>query len=241
MGGLLGRRGFNELRVRDSILCLAKKCKIDPNELLDTFIEAWKHGKAEKAGYLISCRQTNAQSGIFLVTKNEQVVSQFPIDIAVLQNPDGFRHFFHGIKLDHIEEPDRSYLTIDALRFRMRQVNLKATVIEKPLRRLVTTRWGEPSFVSNVRIKDDTGSIRLAEEQAAVAFVASQIETAIGHGAFDGALLFMGMGAIGEPAEADVRANVAVEAGDFLGNHVPELELANAGCIDDVPPTGEGD
>ena len=179
----MGRRGFNELRVRDSILCLAKKCKIDPNELLDTFIEAWKHGKAEKAGYLISCRQTNAQSGIFLVTKDEQVVSQFPIDIAVLQNPDGFRHFFHGIKLDHIEEPDRSYLTIDALRFRMRQVNLKATVIEKPLRRLVTTRWGEPSFVSNVRIKDDTGSIRLSlwNQQIDKVKVGDEVEIQGGH------------------------------------------------------------
>lgn len=180
---MLGRRGFNELRVRDSILCLANKYKIDPNQLLDTFIEAWKHGEAEKAGYLISCRQTNAQSGIFLITNNEQVVSQFPIDTSVLENPDGFRHFFHGTKLAQIEEPDRSYHTIDALRFRMRQVNLIATVIEKPLRRLVTTRWGEPSFVSNIRIKDDTGSIRLSlwNQQIDKVNVGDEIEIQGGH------------------------------------------------------------
>jgi len=179
----LGRRGFNEIRVRDSILCLANKCKIDPNELLDTFIEAWKHGEAEKAGFHISCRQTNAQSGIFLITNNEQVVSQFPIDIAVLKNPDGFRHFFHGIKFDQAEEPDRSYHTIDALRFRMRQVNLIATVIEKPLRHLVTTRWGEPSFVSNVRIKDETGSIRLSlwNQQIDKVNVGDEVEIQGGH------------------------------------------------------------
>ncbi len=179
----MGRRGFNEIRVRDSILCLANKCKIDPNELLDTFIEAWKHGEAEKAGFHISCRQTNAQSGIFLITNNEQVVSQFPIDIAVLKNPDGFRHFFHGIKFDQAEEPDRSYHTIDALRFRMRQVNLIATVIEKPLSRLVTTRWGEPSFVSNVRIKDETGSIRLSlwNQQIDKVNVGDEVEIQGGH------------------------------------------------------------
>ncbi len=171
------------MRVRDSILCLANKYKIDPNELLDTFINAWKNGEAEKAGYIIACRQTNLESGIFLITNNNQVVSQFPIDIAVLKNPDGFRHFFHGIKLDQIEEPDQSFITIDELRFRMRQVNLKAKVIEKPLRRLVTTRWGEPSFVSNVRIMDETGSIRLSlwNQQIDKVKVGDEVEIQGGH------------------------------------------------------------
>ena len=41
-GFFLGRQGSNELRVRDSILRLATRYQLDPNELLDAFIEAWQ-------------------------------------------------------------------------------------------------------------------------------------------------------------------------------------------------------
>ena len=41
--------------------------------------------------------------------------------------------------------------------------------------------------------------------------------------------------AIGKFAEADERPQVAIVAGDLLGNHVPELELPQAGRVDDVP------
>jgi replication factor A1 len=157
----LGRRGSNELRVRDSILRLANRYQLNPNELLDAFIKAWKHGVTQQADYTITCRHSDAQLGMFLFT-HDRVISQFPIDLAVLTNPNSFRHYFQDFKIEPIEVPHQVYLTIDELQFRKRHVNLKATVVEIPSKRQVTTRWGAPASVSNVKITDDTGSIRLS-------------------------------------------------------------------------------
>ncbi len=158
---LLGRKGSNELRVRDSILRLATRYQLDPNELLDAFIEAWNHGSTQQTGYSIVCRHSDAQSGMFQLTHNH-VISQFPIDLAVLMKPDNFRYYFRGFKLKPIQAPSQLYRSIDELRFQMRSVNLKAKVVEKPEKRQIRTRWGAPAFVSNVKIVDDTGSIRLS-------------------------------------------------------------------------------
>ena len=157
----MGRQGSSELRVRDSILRLAYRYQLDPNDLLDSFIEAWKQGTTQQATYTITCRQSNEQSGMFQITHN-QVISQFPIELTVLKNPDNFRHYFRDFQFEDIETPQQIYLTIDELRFQARNVNLKAKVIEIPSKRHVTTRWGTPASVSNVKIIDDTGSIRLS-------------------------------------------------------------------------------
>jgi hypothetical protein len=140
----MGRKGSNELRVRDSILRLATRYQLDPNELLDAFIDAWKHGVTQQTGYTIACRHSNTQSGMFQIT-HDHVISQFPIDLTVLTRPDSFRHYFHEFKLEPIKAPSHVYLTIDELQFRMQHVNLKAKVVEKPGKR-----------------QDDTGSIRLS-------------------------------------------------------------------------------
>ena len=47
----------------------------------------------------------------------------------------------------------------------------------------------------------------------------------------------MRVGAIGEAAEIDKRPHLAEVTGNLLGNHVPQLERANAGRIDQVPRT----
>ena len=44
----------------------------------------------------------------------------------------------------------------------------------------------------------------------------------------------MGVGTIGKAAQADVRAEVAVQASDFFRNDVPQLKLADARSIDNV-------
>ena len=179
---LLGRQGSSELRARDSILRLASRYRLDPNELLDSFIEAWKHGSTQQETYTITCRQSNAQSGMFQITHN-QVISQFPIELTVLANPDNFRHYFRDFQFEDIEPPQQIYLTIDELRFQARNVNLKAKVVEIPSKRLVTTRWGAPVSVSNVKIIDETGSIRLSlwSHQIDTISVGDEIDIQGGH------------------------------------------------------------
>ena len=53
-------------------------------------------------------------------------------------------------------------MKITELRAGMKRVNVKAKIIEIPPRRLVQTMWGGRSYVSNAKIKDETGSITLS-------------------------------------------------------------------------------
>ena len=73
----------------------------------------------------------------------------------------------------------------------------------------------------------------IPRRQVAKALVAAGVEQVVGHGVFDGAVGFVRVRAVGKAAAADVRADVAIEAGDFFGDHVPQLELPDAGRIDD--------
>ena len=51
---------------------------------------------------------------------------------------------------------------IGELRLGMKGINVKAKIIEIPPARNVITRWGSRACVSNVKIADETGSIRLS-------------------------------------------------------------------------------
>ncbi|RLI38467.1 hypothetical protein DRO66_01505 [Candidatus Bathyarchaeota archaeon] len=51
---------------------------------------------------------------------------------------------------------------IDNLRFGMKGIDVTAKIIEVPPIKPVITRWGSESYVTNVMIADETGSIRLS-------------------------------------------------------------------------------
>ena len=75
--------------------------------------------------------------------------------------------------------------------------------------------------------------------QSTVALVAARVESAVGHRIFDGAVRLVRMGAVGKPAVVDVDPQVAKEPGDLLGNHVPQLKLADAGSVHDIAARGQ--
>ena len=82
--------------------------------------------------------------------------------------------------------------------------------------------------------------IELPRPQMTIALVPPLVEPAVGHGVLDGALVLVGMGAVGIPAEADVGPQVAVEAHHLLGRHVPKLKLPHAGRVDHVSAAANG-
>jgi hypothetical protein len=54
-----------------------------------------------------------------------------------------------------------------------------------------------------------------------VAVIPAGVELAVCDGIFDGAIIFVGMGAVRKAAVINVGAQVAKETGDLFGNHVP--------------------
>jgi len=152
-----------------SIVKIAAKYDLDPDILVETFTEAWKN-KNDHCGCLkIKCRgvNDNEASATFLVTCEEKVISQFPIKTKVLENEDEFKNHLKHIPIKEIKE---RYIRKDTgitkrigqLRYKMKRVDLKAKIIEIPPTQRVMTKYGHKAKVTNIKIADDTGSIRLS-------------------------------------------------------------------------------
>lgn len=147
-----------------SIAFIARRYVLDQRRLVDAFIEALEDKTSHCGELKISCRAINQDSATFLITKEEKVVWQFPIALESLRNPGLLKNHIQDIpKLHYIErEIYQKKQKIDNLRFGMKRIDVKAKIIEVPQAKQVFTRWGSISYVSNVMIADETGSIRLS-------------------------------------------------------------------------------
>ena len=148
-----------------SIVSIASKHALDPKQLVDAFFEAKENETSHCGSLEISCREVNQDSAIFLITKDEKVVWQFPVNLESLRNPELMKNHIQNIPIHHHKKKE-IYLKkqeIGDLRFGMKGIDVKARIIEIPQAQQVFTRWGEgSSYVSNVMIADETGSIRLS-------------------------------------------------------------------------------
>jgi replication factor A1 len=96
---------------------------------------------------------------------NSKVVAQFPIsEDFLLRQSNPIKDFTKTDMIRrHLNKKNaRSHsLLIRDLRSGMKQVNLKARVLEIPRPKLVFTRFGNYASVANALIADETGTVRL--------------------------------------------------------------------------------
>jgi replication factor A1 len=137
---------------------------LDPKQLIEAFIEAWRNETSHLGNLKITCREVNQDFVSFLITKGGKVVSQFPITTEILKNPEYVKN-----QIQYFPPPyraqrkrDGKQRKISELYYRMRGINVKAKIIEIPPAQQVQTRFGTKVYVSNVKIADETGSIRLS-------------------------------------------------------------------------------
>jgi len=71
-----------------SMVLIASKYDLDPKHLVDAFFEAWKRKNSHCGGLKIACREVNQDSAVFLITKGEKVVWQFPVNLASIRNSE---------------------------------------------------------------------------------------------------------------------------------------------------------
>src|SRR4051794_29734691 len=83
-------------------------------------------------------------------------------------------------------------------------------------------------------------SVVVSRPDLYVALVATGVDPAVSNGVFHGTKVFVRVCAIGETAAAHVRAELAKVPGNLFGNHVPKLELADAGRVHDIAAEGKG-
>ena len=135
---------------------------MDPKQLIDAFFEAWENETSSCGNLRISRRGVNKDSATFLITKDERVIWQFPVNLESIGNPDA-RNDISKISIPKDAKKSRydADLKIGDLRYGMKGITVKAKMIEIPPAKLVITRWGSSACVSNVTIADDTGTIQL--------------------------------------------------------------------------------
>lgn len=150
-------------KVLESIVKIASKHDLDSTRLLDAFYEALENGISRCGGLTISCRKVNQDSATFLIVEEERVVWQFPINLEIMNSSD-LRARIKQIpipkKFKKTDGFDRN-LNIDELSFGMKRVNITAEIVDIPPSRLVNTKWGAQALVSNAKIADETGTIRV--------------------------------------------------------------------------------
>ena len=157
-----GRRSKSSRAVLDSIALVAARYELDPGLLLDAFKRAWINEESQCGALKIKSREADQNTVTFLVTLNDEVVCQFPISTNILEKPEFFKPSIPVIQAPFHRGGDSGQKHIGELRAKMRGVSVTARVLEVPPRMLVTTRYGGKSYVSNILLADETGTIRLS-------------------------------------------------------------------------------
>jgi replication factor A1 len=102
-------------------------------------------------------------SEVFLFKIYGKVAAQFPVPEEILQGNNPIKQYIETTLVDTF--PDKANLKkkrgIKDLKPGMKQVSLKARVLEVPEPRRVLTKIGSDAMVTNILIGDETGSIRL--------------------------------------------------------------------------------
>lgn len=155
---------MNKVKNRDlySIVKIARKNDLPPENLVDAFNEALYKGESWCGDLRVSCRFVDHYFASIMVTKEKSVIFQASISLEMLTNRES------RIDITRIILPEKKTgliirkLKIGELRCGMKGVEVVAEVTEIPATKLVNTKWGSQALVSNVKLVDETGSIKLS-------------------------------------------------------------------------------
>jgi len=148
----------------DYLVRISKKYELDSSALLDCIQCAWAQGESSFDSVSVKRRQTMGSDGVFLITQNNQIMTQ--LKLAPVQLEQLRRSGLHGLLLeDHVmgmrarQEPEN--LTIKDLTPRTKRFNLQVKVTEKSTPRIIPSQWGKERLLSIATIKDRSGTIKL--------------------------------------------------------------------------------
>lgn len=153
----------NDRAVLETLARIAVRNEIEPSLLLDSLQKSLDKKETKCKNIVIRCRKKTRHSAIFLFTKDQKVVAQFPIAYHILRENDPLEGYIGKTLFKiPIKKPKGGNLKIKDLIVGMRGIDLKAKVIEIPSPKMVYTTFGRAAYVSNVLIGDETGTIRLS-------------------------------------------------------------------------------
>jgi replication factor A1 len=156
-----GRKSKSSQDVLDSIAIIAAKYNLDQSLLLDAFNKAWINEESQYGALKIKRLEAYKNTAIIQIIFNDEVVWQYPTNIDILERPELYKSSIPLIHIPIHRKDDSGEKHIGELRAKMRGVSVTARVLEVSPKVLVNTRYGGESFVSNILLTDETGTILL--------------------------------------------------------------------------------
>ncbi len=155
----------SKVSVGEYLAFLSTKFEVDPDNFFQALISAEKSKQATVGELSITCRSRTPEKAVMLISRGSKVVAQFPVPQEFLLEQRNPIRAFRKTSLTNrttIGKAENSHaLHIKDLRTGMKQINLKAKVLEIPKPKMVFTRFGNYASVVNVIIADETGQIKL--------------------------------------------------------------------------------
>ena len=155
----------NKVSIGEYLAFLSIKYEVDPDKFFYALISARENQKSTCGNLSIKCRGKLQDKTVLLITKGPKVVAQFPIPQEfLLERSNPIKNLRKtNVLRRHLIKKNKGPLSLHIrdLRTGMKQVNLKAKVLEIARPTLVFTRFGNYASVANALITDETGTIKL--------------------------------------------------------------------------------
>jgi replication factor A1 len=155
----------NKVSIGEYLAFLSAKYDVNPDQFFHALALAEENQEATCGELTIKCRSKSQDKIMVLIVKGSKVVAQFPVTkLFLLEQKNPIKDFVGGRfagRCSAKKNGNLPSLRIKDLRNGMKQISLKAKVLEIPAPRLVFTRFGNYASVSNAVITDETGTIKL--------------------------------------------------------------------------------
>jgi|WetSurMetagenome_2_1015567.scaffolds.fasta_scaffold122076_2 replication factor A1 len=159
----------------EHIALLSVKYNVHPNDIIQALVGARENESAVCGDLTVERRGKMRGEHIFLITKNNAVVAQFPVkeeflfrrDVPceVWMNTDRIR------KKMAKQTSESQFTSINDLQAGMKKANLHAKVLEIPKPAQVHTQFGNTVMVANAVVGDDSGTVKLCLWEAQIGSV----------------------------------------------------------------------
>jgi len=149
------------------LVTISLKHRIDPDKLFNKIVYAWKNGRSKCKRLTIQCREKMGDHAIFLITKNHEVVAQFPISMYLLKQTAPLKRFAHVIEREKDALMKKrnaravGYHKIGDLKAGMKRINLKARVLAISRPQQALTKYNDYVMFANATLADETGTVKL--------------------------------------------------------------------------------
>lgn len=154
---------YADIRVLEYLAWISVKHRVDSGKLFNGLIDASNHEESACGKLSVICRTKTQDHVIFLIRKGQEVVAQVSVSHQILAKTNPLKDFASELlsARDSAQESRSKHYRIKDLKPGMKQVDIKAKVLEVSQPRIITTRAGSYASVANALISDETGNIHV--------------------------------------------------------------------------------